>query len=174
MEPLNITITDLSLNTVVGQSYDTDKEYPVPVTLADAIVEAAARLLSQESDWVSVKTQVRSIRTEVIRERVAAEVEAALSGPINTTNGWGEQVGPPTTLRAEIAKMAAEALKVDHRNIHSREFTPAQKVIREQVDQAMTKELAEAVADEKAKVVAAVRAKAADLIAEAVRQGVGR
>ena len=36
------------------------------------------------------------------------------------------------------------------------------------------KELAEAMADEKAKVVAAVRAKAAELIAQAVKEGIGR
>lgn len=174
MDPLNITITDLTLGTVVGEHYDTDKEYRVPLTLADAIVEAAARLLMLDSDWVSVKTQVRNIRDEEIRAHVAVEIEAALTGTFEATNSYGEKTGKKTTLREQIARQVEEAIRIDNRNSYSRQPTPFEKVIREEVDKALHAELAEIVKDEKAKVVAAVRAKAADLIATAVREGVGR
>ncbi|HEX6873025.1 MAG TPA: hypothetical protein VF163_18155 [Micromonosporaceae bacterium] len=166
----------IDLNTVMGERYDPESDRRVPLTLADAIVDNAVRLLvtSPTKGWSSLQSQIESIRTELIRERVAAEIETALTSPFERTNHYGERTGKTTTLREEIVKLASEALKVDTRNSFSRELTAAQRVIRDEVDKAMVAELKAAVANEKEKVVAAVRAKAAELIADAVKQGVGR
>jgi hypothetical protein len=52
--------------------------------------------------------------------------------------------------------------------------TVLEKYVRDEVQTTLKKELADALAEEKAKVVAAVRASAADLIADAVKRGIGR
>jgi len=171
MEPLNIAIENLTLDTVIGHTYDGDREATVSLTLADAIVEAAARRLVGDRDWPDVTTRVRQIRDEEIRTRVAAEIEAALSGTFTATNQYGEAVGKQTTLREEIARVAQAAVKVDNRNSYSREGTPFENVIRTEVNKALTAELTELVKHEKAKVVAAVQGKAGELIAQAVKDG---
>jgi len=175
MEPLNITITDLSLNTVIGQHYDGDREAQVPLTLADAIVEAAAWSLTGNTDWPDVTTRVRQIRDAEIRSRVVAEIETAVTKQVQRTDSYGQAVGAPTTLREEIARVANDAVKVHSRSSGlSHNPTPLQEIIRTEVDKALTAELKTVVEDEKAKVVAAVRAKAAELIASAVKEGLGR
>ena len=173
-EGIKIHVEELTLDTVIGQRYDSETDRRCDQTLADAIVEVAARNLLNDADWLNVKERIRSLRDEEIRARVAVEVEAAMSGPVSITNIYGEATGRSTTLREEIAKLTAEALKMDHRNNYSRELTPAQRCIRDEVDRALAAELASVVKEEKEKVVAAVRAKAADLIAQAVKEGVGR
>ncbi len=167
MHTLNITVSDLTLDTVVGLDND-----GIPITLADAVVDEAARQLAQSSDYHGVQHRIREVKTEVIRELVSGEIVAALSEPIQKTTEWGDPVGPPTTLREQIAKAAQEAVKPSGRNDY--QPTALEQFIRSEVDSALVKELRAAVEDEKAKVVAAIRAKAADLIAQAVKEGIGR
>jgi hypothetical protein len=172
---MNITVNvdDVTLSSVIETAYD-DEGGPLHGTLGDAVARRIVEKISGTSEWSTLRTEVQTIRRDLIRERVALEIEAALSGPVNITNHWGESTGKTTTLREEIARMAAELLKVDRRNDYGRNLTPAQQVIRDMVDNAMARELAAVVAAEKEKVVAAVRAKAAELIADAVKQGIGR
>jgi hypothetical protein len=165
MDGLNITISDLSLDTIIGQDYDGG-----PLTLADALVVEACKQLAHLSDYRSVQERIRELRTEVIRERVTAEVEAALTAETTPTNEFGEPSAPPTTLRALIAKMAKEAIAPRKANSYG-EKTAIEKVVKDEVDRAIAKELAAAVADEKAKLVAVIRAKTADLLTQAVKDG---
>lgn len=167
MTPLNITITDLTLDTVVGAGYEE------AITLADMIVNQAAKELAKSADYHTIQERIRNVRAEVIRERVAAEVEAALVAEVQQTNEFGESSGPPTTLRALIAKAAKDAVTMRGRGSYGNP-TPLEQTIRDEVDRALLAELAATVKAEKEKVVAAVRAKAADLIAQAVKEGVGR
>lgn len=172
MEPLNISIEGLSLDTVLGERYDLDADRNVPLTLADAIVEAAARRLAGGADWPDVKSRVRQIRDDEIRKRVAAEIEAAVTNSVQRTNGYGEPIGEPTTLRQEIARIAGEAVKLNTRASGlSHQSTALQEVIRTEVDKALAAELKSVVDGEKAKVVKAVRDKAAELLAQAVKDG---
>lgn len=166
MKPLTVAVGELTLDTVImnpaGEA----------VSLGTAIVEAAAAALVDTADYLSIKERIRGIRDEEIRARVAVEIEQAMDGPLTLTNQFGEPMGRAGTLREEIARMTVEALKMDER--YHREPTPAQKCIREHVSRAFERELAEAVAYEKEKVITAVRAKAAELIADAVRRGLGQ
>lgn len=169
----------IDLDTVIGEHYVHDEDgdgHREPRLLADALVDELARraIVGKDEGWESLRRRVESIRTEMIRERVAVEIEAAMTSPYPVTNQYGEFRGGTTTLREEIVRLVGEALRMDRSNAYSRQPTKAEAVIREAVDQAMAKELAAVVADEKAKVVAAVRAKAAELIATAVKEGVGR
>lgn len=172
MEDLTIAIEGLNLETVIGTQYPDS-----PLTLADAIVVAAAKELLTGADVLSVSTRIRQIRDEEIRAQVAAEIQVALAEPFHRTNYYGEGRDQPITLRTLIADEAKKFF-TEQRRPHGRydgpTSTAAQDVVAALVKDALTKELAAAVADEKAKVVAAVRAKAAELIATAVKEGVGR
>lgn len=175
MEPLTIAITDLSLNTVIGVGFHDD-----PVTLADAIVNAAVSRLFKEDEYREMlnglRKRVAQIRDEEIRALVKPELEAAMVAPIVATNQWGEPISSKTgTLReliiAQASKFFGEKTGDSYRGP---QLTAAERVVDEAVKKELTAELQAAVADEKAKVVAAVRAKAAELIATAVREGVGK
>lgn len=175
---MQINVTEVDLTSVIGEkrTYDEDGDYlrTEPMTLGDAVAERIVQALLRTEDFRSIAREAVDIRQDEIRERTRAEVEAALTGPVDLTNHYGERTGRTTTLREEVVRLASEALKVDHRASHARDLTPVQRIIRDEVDRALTNELKAAVDDEKAKVVAAVRAKAADLIATAVKEGVGR
>jgi hypothetical protein len=171
VKPLTITIEDLALDTIVGTQYGEDGSEHM--TLADAIVRATVDRLVREPDDRSLNDRITAIRTEEIRTRVVAEIETALTAPVQPTNEFGEPNATPTTLRALIVKAAKDAVTIRSRGSYG-EKTPLERVIQDEVDRAITAELSAAVKDEKAKVVAAVRAKAAELIATAVKEGVGR
>lgn len=173
MEPLNITITDLSLDTVVGAEYDGS------LTLADLIVNAAVARLTKDQAYVEVlgrrlRDRIAAIRDEEIRALVKAELEPVMTEPVTPTSQWGESVGKPTTLRALVLKAAEEFFTKRRDEYRQPRTTEAERIVAAEVGAALTKELKDAVAAEKAKVVAAVQAKAAELIATAVKEGVGR
>jgi hypothetical protein len=175
VEPLNIEINGLALDTVVGAGYNDE-----PITLLDAIINAAVVRLSKEDEYREVhgglRKRVAAIRDEEIRALVKPELEAAMTAPITPTNHWGEPTtGKTTTLRELIVAHATKFFTEKTDEGYNRpQSTAAQRVVAEAVEKELTAELRAAVADEKAKVVAAVRAKAAELIATAVKEGVGR
>lgn len=172
MEPLNIQISDLTLDTVMGAGYDG------ALTLADLIVGAAVKRLTKDDEYGEVvgglRKRVAQIRDEEIRARVLAEIEATMAAPVSLTNSYGEPVGKATTIRelivAEATKFFTEKKSTDNYDRGPR-LTGAERVIAELVKAELTKEMATAFAEEKAKVVAAVQAKAAEMLAEAVRAG---
>ena len=174
MEPLNITITDLGLDTIIGVGYRDE-----PVTLVDAIVKEAVSQLTKEKGYDEVRDGVRKrvalIRDEEIRALVRPELEKAMVAPITQTNSWGEPiVGKPTTLRemilAEATKFFTEKKGEDSYGRGPKQ-TAAERVVAELVRTELVKEMTAAFAEEKNKVVAAVQAKAAEMIAKAVKDG---
>ncbi len=158
---LRLNAPTLDLNAKVGGG-----------TVADLIVKAALAKLVKGDEWNTVKDRVREITDEEIRAHAKTQIAEALNGGIRKTNTFGEPYGEPTTLRALIAEEVKAELAKAGDPYRSKDST-VRKIVREQVAAAFKTELAEAVAEEKAKVVAAVRASAADLIAQAVAAGVG-
>lgn len=177
---INVTVEDIEsvdlATTIETRSrYDSDGEREdYEVTVGHLVAEMVTKKLSKDDSWGGVKKRFLTIRDEQIRKAVEPIVAEAISGPIQKTNSYGEPTGKTTSIR-ELVMAEATALLTKSSDSYSRSGeTVLQKFVREQIAAAFTKELAAVVADEKAKVVAAVRAKAADLIAEAVKQGVGR
>lgn len=168
---IKVQVDDLNLDTEVGRQYDPDDDHYRPQTLADLIVEELVTRVIRTSDYRTIAEKVNSIRTEIIRERVAAEVEEALTTPFTVTNTFGEPTGAVTTLRQYIASIAQAAVKMDHRQGYADSETTAVKVIRTEVGRAFAKELEDVVKAEKAKVIAAVRNSAGTIIADAVARG---
>ena len=176
---INVTVEDLGdidLTTVVGErsryDHDIEESVTVEVTLGDEVAKRLTAKLTKDDQWDGLRKRFLAIRDEEIREAVKPLVAEAITAAIEQTNGFGERTGKSTTMRELVM---AEAKKVfTERADYGRGSTLAQRIVADAVGAAFNRELAAAIADEKAKVVAAVRAKAADLIAAAVKEGVGR
>ena len=119
--------------------------------------------------------QARDERIELIRERLAPQVEEALSGDIQKTNAHGEPNGQTTTMRELVIAEITRVINAKGDRFHSGDAEPLiNRVITFEVNRALTTELSQVFAAEKEKVVAAVRAQAAELVADAVKKGLGR
>lgn len=172
---INVTVDSIDLDSVIGEEYDYEAEEREPITLGQRIAKLAAKRIATSADSQPLRDQIRAMRVEEMKARVTAEIEEVMAAPIQRTNTYGEPAGSTFTLREEIARLAAEAFKPQVRDGYGRgQETPMQALIRTEIDKVLTKELAAVFAEEKAKVVAVVRAKAADLIATAVKEGLGR
>ncbi|MEU8035691.1 hypothetical protein [Streptosporangium sp. NPDC049078] len=163
---LNLTTPDLNLDTKVSSNYSGTS------TLAELICRQALDKLAKGPAWDDLAKRVREITTEEIRAHVTALIKDAMTGDLRRTNTYGEPYGEPTTLRTLIAEEAKTALT--RPSDRSSRTTVLQELVRNEVVAAMRAELSTAIADERAKVVAAVRTQAAQLIAEAVTAGVGQ
>lgn len=168
---INVTVDGIEavdLNTPVVNVGTEDE-----VTLADVIADRAVRTLVYE-DQRDLRRRITEIRDEEIREAVKPTVLGAIDVAIQETNRWGEPTGEPTSLRELILKEAKELLNRPVDNYHREKGTVLQSVVRDAVSKTLRAELDAVLKAEKEKVVAAVRAQAAELIAEAVKKGLGR
>lgn len=175
---MNITVTvdSVDLSSVVGDHQvqtGEDEWLAEPMILADVVAARIAEDIKKDDQYNSLRKRVLEIRDEEIREQLKPMIREAIEQPIQRTTEFGQPQGPPVTVAELVVKEAQNYLT--KREGYGRDsLSVAQKLIRDEVDRAIKSELSQAIADEKAKVVAAVRAKAAELIAEAVQQGVGR
>lgn len=172
---INVDVTDISLDSQVGthRVYDGEGGYDsAPLTLGEAVADRIAERLTKDDRYPTLRDEVLQLRKEEVLRRLEPIVTEAINRPVQRTNTFGDVVGGPTSLTDLIVKEARDYLSKS--DGYSNRETVLQKTVREAVDKAIKKELAAVVAEEKEKVVAAVRAKAAELIAEAVKQGVGR
>jgi hypothetical protein len=176
----NVTVEGLdaiALGTVVNTTayYNADDErVEAGRTLGDVIAEQVTARLTKDTAWPDLRARYTEFRDEEIRKAIGPLIQAAIAKPIQQTNAYGSPVGESTTLTELIVKEATAFLTRSADNYNRGGETVLQKWVREQVEKALVKELAEVMAAEKAKVVAAVRGKAAELIADAVRQGLGK
>lgn len=176
---IKVSVDNVDLSSVIGESgrYDEDGDYvgAGPKTLGEAVAAQIAADLKRNDQYPGLKQKVMDVRNEEIREQIRPIVAAAIEGNVQKTNEWGQPVGQATTLHALIVKEVNDYLKRKVSDgYRSSNQTVIEKFVQDAVDKVVKTELAEAIAEEKTKVVAAVRAKAADLIAEAVKQGIGR
>ena len=176
---MNITVNvdSVDLTSVVGdvRRYDEDSDsyHLEGQTLADLVVEKIAKRVQESDAYPGLKNRVAEIRVEEIRARVAAEVEAVMADPVRQTNHYGEPTGTTTTMRELILAEAKKFLSQPVDAYSRDKGTVLQAWLRQEVEKTIKTELAAVLADEKAKVVAAVRAQASTLIAEAVKRGLG-
>lgn len=172
---ITVNVDNVDLNSIVGEHYTQTGEedwHREPQTLGQAVAVKIAEDLKRDEGYRTLKQQVLDRRDEEVREQVKPVVAAAIAASVQPTNTFGQPIGDPVSLTDLIVKEAREALT--KRADYGRGPTLLEKVVAEAVDKAIRKELTDVIAEEKAKVVAAVRAKAAELIATAVKEGVGR
>lgn len=183
---INVTVDGIDgvdLTTVVGDEiayYDPETEETEhrPRTLGDLVAEKLADKIYAGLDYqqrYELTKTASAERVKLIRERLVPQVEQALTGEIQKTNNYGEPTGQTTTMRELIIAEVTRVINAKGDRFYSDSDKPLlTRVVTAEVNRALTAELADAFKAEKEKVVAAVKAKAADLIAEAVKQGVGR
>jgi hypothetical protein len=175
---IKVEVGPIDLTTVVGEHrvYDDEaEEYRgSELTLGQAIAHKVFEDLRREDYYGDLKRKVAELRTEVIKEQIAPVITKALADPIQQTNQYGEARGKETTLRALIVEEVGRLLKSPADQYSRDKGTWLQALVRSEAEAALRKELGEVIAEEKAKVVAAVRGKAADLIAESIKAGLGK
>lgn len=170
---MEITVNDVKLTDEVE-----DGEGGRSMTIADLVAEKLAdRLVADNTGYYNTLHQRVDHRiNELISDRVAPMIDEAMTKPLRKTNAYGEPIsGTETTMRELIVGAATAWLEksaaVDSYDRNRQ--TKAQMLVNEAVGKALTKELSTVIAAEREKVVAAVRAQAADIIARSVVAGIG-
>src|SRR5882757_8199299 len=169
--PTHLTVT-LDLGTTVAEDegdYDAGAA-PYRVDMRAAIVDAAARQLAGGFDY-ETKREIQNTAQEVIREKVTEAVEKSLATELQQTNSWGEAEGPRQSLRDLIVQQANEYMTPKKDNFSQRRDDPFAKLLQAQVYSVLDKELTALMKDARQKVIDAVAADAAGLIAKAVESG---
>jgi len=109
MPDVNVSI---DLDALFVEPADLDGD-PVNVRTAmrNAVVQAAATKLIagfNHEELHELRQEVHRVRSELVRERLVAEVTAAMDLAIQRTTQWGDPIGDPTTVR-ELIRMELEA-----------------------------------------------------------------
>jgi len=144
-------------------------------TLGDLVAEQITQKLVADDHYREMRKRYLKVRDEEIRAAVAPVVAEALAGPIQKTNSFGEPTGQQTTMRelimAETQRLVSKGTDSGYSN---RRKTFLQELIEKETGRLFAAELSAVMAAEKEKVVAAVRSAGAELLAEAVKKGIGR
>lgn len=170
-EPVSLTITlDLDQYLARFHGYDHEGEpREGPTTLADVVIELAARQLVERSGRDAASMASDEMRA-AIRERLGPIVDAALAAPLQRTNEYGAPRGEPTTIHEEVVRLTHEHLTKHSRSYGRESLTVVQDFIRTEVEKAIKADLAETMTKARNEVMAAVRGNAAKLIAESVER----
>ena len=165
---INVTVDGLDgvdLSTVIGEQvtqYDEDGD-AIPgdqLTLGDLVAQKLAEKIYGSLDYADRRDLIRVAtdeRISLVRERLAPQVEEALSGEIQKTNNYGEPTGQVTTMRELVIAEITRVVNAKGDRYHSSENTPLiNRVVTAEVNRVLGTELAEVFKAEKDKVVAAV------------------
>jgi dsRNA-specific ribonuclease len=146
---------------------DLDDEVKAGQNMREAIIESAARKLV-----AAMGEELQDNLRELIRPRLEPIVEAALAGPIQPTDSFGNAKGKPTTLVELIMQTVTDALtkKVydSGRPEHERE-TLIEKLVREAVGYQFRSDLKSAMDVAKSAALASV----SEVVSEVVTQVLG-
>jgi hypothetical protein len=163
------------MDTVVSGDYHQTGEEDwarEPVTLGEAVVRHVVEDKLPQDVRADLNRRVVEIRTELIREALAPIVTEAITAEIQQTNSYGEPTGKTSTLRELIIAEVQRVITAKDGYRDGQTFI--QKLVRAEVESAISKEMSAAMKVEKDKAVAAVRAKGAEIIAEVVTEGLRR
>lgn len=126
-----------------GYDAEADEEvYEGPHSLRDEIVLSTATLLTK-----SLRSDIQKQINDAVRERVLAEVtemvrDGLVNGTLQRTDEWGRAQGNPKPLIDIIRETAIETLEKKVGDSFGRNKEPMlQKLVRDQVTSAFTKEL---------------------------------
>lgn len=170
---INVEISNVTLETLVGETVEYD-EYGDPsptggVLVADLVADRLVKEVIRSEDYPNFKGRVLQLRDEMVRERLAPEIEKALTGPIQTVNQWGEPNGKVTDLRELIMEEAKKLFQDPKRDAYSRQKPSwITELIESQVKAAFVAEVAALVAEAKKAVSAEVGKTVADQIGATV------
>jgi hypothetical protein len=167
---IEVNVSEVDLSSVIDSQWVVDSdgvEDQRSETLADRVANLVAVGVARE--YPHLRQRVRDQMDAAIAAKVGPMIEEALSTAFQRTNPYGEAVGAPVTLREVIVDEARKLLQKPVDPYNRDKGTLSASLVRAEVDRAMRAELLDAVKAEKARVVALVRAKAADMIAESLK-----
>lgn len=175
--PITVTMA-IDLSTVVGQHYvqrGEDDYGTEPETLGDRVAAVVAEKVYQagkrEDAWPSTSQLYAEAINRAVEERVAAEMNRS----VTPTDSYGSPKGAPTTLGEIIDQRIATWLKQpagDSWNGRGSESN-LQKLINAAVGSALTRDVNGAIESAKVQVTAAVKAQAAQVLAETLTRAAG-
>ena len=152
---------------------DPDDEYEPPTPLIGAIITGVAhvmagKLMADATGYQGMKGRIR----DAIDEKVADIVTGQLDREFLPVDSYGEvqRHAEPTTLREQIKAQASTALAKGMKpsDRYNTDLGGLKKYIDTEIDRQIKNELAEAVKEAKATVVAKVKANAAQLITDTI------
>jgi hypothetical protein len=153
-----------------GYDPEADEEvYEGPHSLRDEIVLSTATLLTK-----SLRGDIQKQINDAVRERVLAEVtemvrDGLVNGTLQRTDEWGRTQGDPKPLIDIIRETAIETLEKKNGDTYGRnKETMLQKLVRDQVTLAFTKELQAEVDRARAEAKKAIHDQAAAVISETI------
>jgi hypothetical protein len=169
---IEIKIDELTVDTIIAKTFERDEDGDIigeaGVRLGDAILDRLTTEIKRgEGSYFNpdLRSRIKQIRDEEIRSAVLDEITAALTVPIQATNGFGERTGAPTTLREMIFKEAQKALgTTDNRNQYNRSLI--EKVIDDEIRKALTAEIKPILDKAKSDVKVAADRIASELLAQ--------
>lgn len=177
---ISVKVGDIDLDTILADFYDPDEDRAGQQTLGTLVAGKIAKAVTADDRWKTFRSEVADIRTAEVRAAISAQVDEALTAPIQPTDNYGEPRGPVTTMREMVAAEVTRFLthpEPTGSGYNAPKRTALQVAVGEAVRDVLGREfdteIRAAIKEEKEKVVAAVRAKGAELLAEAVKQGVG-
>lgn len=165
---MNITVhvDEVALDTVIRESYEGDGW-----TIGNAVAHQVVQRLTEDREgWDAIRSRVRRIQDEEIREAVRPLIAEALTRPIQQANRFGEPVGEQTTLSAVIVA-EAQAFMAKKTGDYRNERTMLQGMVAEAVAAAFRDEVADAVKQARIAVTGAIGAQVAEAVATAVQKG---
>lgn len=144
-----------------------------PMSMRDSIIEAAARLLADRIEDNEIKAIGAGVKAKVnalVDARLAPLVEEAFAAEIVVTSEWGVE-RQRTTLRQLIVDRAREQVTEPNQSYSRSNERVLGKVMREEIDRALTTELSAAVKAAKADLTKKLEATAAEVIAQTITSG---
>lgn len=178
IEPITVTM-NIDLTTEVGTHYTQvgeDDYRNEPETLGDRVAHLLAEKVYQQAKssladtWPATNHRYGDAIDKAIEERVAAE----LARPVTPTDGYGHPKGEPTTLGEVIDQRIAQWLSQRTGDSFSNNRTTnLQKLINDAVGAALTRDINGAIDAAKLEVTAAVKAQAAQVLAETLTRAAG-
>ena len=142
------------------------------VTLQElVIVEVARQVIAQVGREATdrIRADVYDTRGRMITEAVQPLIAEAVTKAVQATDPYGQPKGEPTTLREIIVQAATSQLtQPTSERYGSPRETVVQRIIREEVEGVVKRELKQAVDAAKAEVAAAVQTQAAAVITETI------
>ena len=174
---MNITVKvdDVTLDTVVADVFGYDAEDGEPYklgnkTLADLVATQVVERLVKHERWNDLTRTVFEVRREVMRELVTPSVEKAIAEPLRKTNIYGEATGEATTLREVIVDEARKVINAkDPNDYRNEKGTLLVRLVREEVANALRKEIKDAVQQAKAFVADEIGKQVASAVTAAMK-----
>lgn len=137
---------------------------------SEVLSRAAVSLASQvEREVRSVLTRrIETIANDEIRDMIKPKLKEAFGSLLQPTDGFGHPKGEPRTLAEVIVETARKELTTPSDRYDPRSATVIQKIIHDEVQRQIAGELKEAVQQGREEVLAAIQAKASEIIGETV------